>query len=215
MNISRRHLLILLPAAAVAWKFVEAGTPEASPNYQMSEHWWGMLINIPKCIGCGNCVRACQTENDVPDGNFRTWVERYHVTDTEMTNARSDFARRRQGRFSGSPGGRGQVLLRPQNVQPLRRLALHAGVPGGRDVHQPGRRGAGGSDLLPGLRVLRAGLSVWLPLPASHQARGRQMHAVLSPHHQGADHRMLRGLPHGSAAVGRFEESQTTPFTSS
>ena len=86
MNISRRHLLILLPAAAVAWKFVEAGTPEASPNYQMSDHWWGMLINIPKCIGCGNCVRACQTENDVPDGNFRTWVERYHVTDTEMTN---------------------------------------------------------------------------------------------------------------------------------
>ncbi len=47
----------------------------------MSEHWWGMLIDIPKCIGCGNCVRACQTENDVPDGFFRTWVERYHRTD--------------------------------------------------------------------------------------------------------------------------------------
>ena len=50
----------------------------------MSEHWWGMLIDIPKCIGCGNCVRACQTENDVPDGFFRTWVERYHVTDTHL-----------------------------------------------------------------------------------------------------------------------------------
>ena len=85
MNISRRHLLILLPAAAVAWKYVEAGTPEDSPNYQMSEHWWGMLIEIPKCIGCGNCVRACQTENDVPDGYFRTWVERYNVTDTNLT----------------------------------------------------------------------------------------------------------------------------------
>jgi ferredoxin len=58
---------------------VLAGTPEDSPNYKMSEHWWGMLIDIPKCIGCGNCVRACQTENDVPDGFFRTWVERYHV----------------------------------------------------------------------------------------------------------------------------------------
>ena len=84
MNLSRRQILILLPAAAVAWKSVLAGTPEAAPNYKMSEHWWGMLIDIPKCIGCGNCVRACQAENDVPDGYFRTWVERYHVTDDHM-----------------------------------------------------------------------------------------------------------------------------------
>ena len=81
MTITRRQLLILLPAAAVAWESVLAGTPEASPNYTMTEHWWGMLIDIPKCIGCGNCVRACQAENDVPDGFFRTWVERYHVDD--------------------------------------------------------------------------------------------------------------------------------------
>jgi ferredoxin len=79
MNINRRQMLILLPAAAIAWKSVLAGTPEDSPNYKMSDHWWGMLIDIPKCIGCGNCVRACQAENDVPDGYFRTWVERYHV----------------------------------------------------------------------------------------------------------------------------------------
>ena len=51
----------------------------------MSDHWWSMLIDIPKCIGCGNCVRACQTENDVPEGSFRTWVERYHRSDWEMT----------------------------------------------------------------------------------------------------------------------------------
>jgi Fe-S-cluster-containing dehydrogenase component len=86
MNISRRHVMVLLPAAAVAWKYVMAGTPEEAPNYQMSEHWWGMLIDIPKCIGCGNCVRACQTENDVPDGFFRTWVERYHRTDIHLEN---------------------------------------------------------------------------------------------------------------------------------
>ncbi len=54
MNLSRRQILILLPAAAVAWKSVLAGTPESAPNYKMSEHWWGMLIDIPKCIGCGN-----------------------------------------------------------------------------------------------------------------------------------------------------------------
>src|ERR1035438_10381511 len=85
MNISRRKMLILLPAAAVAWESVLAGTPEESPNYKMSDHWWSMLIDISKCIGCGNCVRACQTENDVPDGYFRTWVERYNVSDENMT----------------------------------------------------------------------------------------------------------------------------------
>jgi len=60
VNLSRRHFLVLVPAAAVAWKAVLAGTPEEAPNYNKAEHWWGMLIDIPKCIGCGNCVRACE-----------------------------------------------------------------------------------------------------------------------------------------------------------
>ena len=55
--------------------------PRPLPTTRLTEHWWGMLIDIPKCIGCGNCVRACAEENDVPDGYFRTWIERYHVTD--------------------------------------------------------------------------------------------------------------------------------------
>jgi tetrathionate reductase subunit B len=80
MNINRRQMLILLPAAALAWKQIMAGTPELAPNYNVSEHWWAMLVDIEKCIGCGSCVRACQKENDVPDGYFRTWVERYRVT---------------------------------------------------------------------------------------------------------------------------------------
>ena len=86
MNLDRRYFLVMLPAAAIAWKYVLAGTPEESPNYKMTDHWWSMLIDIPKCIGCGNCVRACAAENDVPEGHFRTWVERYHVTDWHMEN---------------------------------------------------------------------------------------------------------------------------------
>jgi tetrathionate reductase subunit B len=86
MKITRRQMLILLPAAAVAWDAVFAGTPEAAHNYTMTEHWWGMLVDISKCIGCGNCVRACAKENDVPEGYFRTWVERYHVTDDDLAN---------------------------------------------------------------------------------------------------------------------------------
>ena len=141
MNISRRHILVLLPAAAVAWKFVHAGTPEDSPNYQMSEHWWGMLIDIPKCIGCGNCVRACQTENDVPDGFFRTWVERYNVSDENMTSPTV---------ISPDGGKEGFPLPRKmaRNTSLFRRCATIARIRparryvGWRDVRQSRRRGA-------------------------------------------------------------------------
>ena len=134
MKISRRQMLILMPAAAIAWKAVLAGTPEQSPNYKMSDHWWGMLIDIPKCIGCGNCVRACATENDVPDGYFRTWVERYHVSDERHDQPRGDFAGRRQRRISGRGGRRQEILFCSEDVQPLCGLALHAGLPCWSDI---------------------------------------------------------------------------------
>jgi Fe-S-cluster-containing dehydrogenase component len=73
--------LLLTGAAAQAWDAIAAGTPEAAPNYKLTEHWWALAIDIEKCIGCGNCVRACKEENDVlrKPFYFRTWVERYHV----------------------------------------------------------------------------------------------------------------------------------------
>ena len=33
-----------------------------------------MAIEINKCVGCADCVVACQTENDVPIGYSRDWV---------------------------------------------------------------------------------------------------------------------------------------------
>lgn len=43
--------------------------------------WYGIVIDIQKCIGCGNCAKACKKENDVPlePFFFRTWVEQYTV----------------------------------------------------------------------------------------------------------------------------------------
>jgi len=43
--------------------------------------WWGIGIDISKCIGCGMCAKACKVENDVPREPFyfRTWVEQYTV----------------------------------------------------------------------------------------------------------------------------------------
>ena len=56
-----------------------------------------MIIDIEKCIGSGNCVRACKAENDVPleDGCFRTWVERYRVDPDDPEHPIVDSPERR------------------------------------------------------------------------------------------------------------------------
>ena len=53
----------------------------AGGEYDPSKHYYGMGIQVDKCIGCGRCVEACKAENDVPrePGHFRTWVERYVI----------------------------------------------------------------------------------------------------------------------------------------
>ncbi len=91
MNITRRHMLLLLPAAAIAWKHVLAGTPEASPNYKMIRALVGHADRPAQVHRLRElCARRAQTENDVPDGYFRTWVERYHVTDYDIENPHVD-----------------------------------------------------------------------------------------------------------------------------
>ncbi|MBI4892578.1 MAG: 4Fe-4S dicluster domain-containing protein [Acidobacteria bacterium] len=90
MATSRRDVLweagkfLILGSAAVSSSpsAAPAPTPAAAPAlpaYNPQAHLWGMTIDIEKCIGCGNCVRACEKENDVPEGFFRTWVEHYEI----------------------------------------------------------------------------------------------------------------------------------------
>ena len=50
--------------------------------------WYGIVIDIDKCIGCGNCAKACKNENDVPKEPFffRTWIEQYTVKNDGSVN---------------------------------------------------------------------------------------------------------------------------------
>jgi tetrathionate reductase subunit B len=49
-------------------------------DYDWEAHYWGMVIDVKKCIGCYGCMRACSVENDLGDRGFRTWVEKYTIT---------------------------------------------------------------------------------------------------------------------------------------
>lgn len=35
---------------------------------------FGMVVDTARCVGCMDCVAACKTENDVPEGLCRDWI---------------------------------------------------------------------------------------------------------------------------------------------
>jgi tetrathionate reductase subunit B len=107
MDLSRREMLarsgkflILSGAARVALEQLSGEPSPDAGKYKMAEHWWGMTIDISKCIGCGNCVRACAAENGVPKGYYRTWVERYNVNGADLEHPEVDSP---DGAFNGFP----------------------------------------------------------------------------------------------------------------
>ncbi len=51
----------------------------AVAGYDATAHRWGFVVDTDRCIGCGQCVLACKTENGVPfdEEHTRTWIERH------------------------------------------------------------------------------------------------------------------------------------------
>jgi len=67
--------------AATTTEAKELISPPPTSDYDATKHWYGMGVDVDKCIGCNRCVEACKAENAVPDEPFyfRTWIERYRI----------------------------------------------------------------------------------------------------------------------------------------
>ena len=190
---------------------VKALAADADEAYRATDHYYAMGIQLDKCIGCGKCAEACKVENDVPEEPFyfRTWVERYIIyADGEV---RVDSP---EGGINGFPpagGGQGDILRtffvpklcnhcdNPPCVQVCPVGATFKSVDG---VVLVDKR------LLHRLSLLHSSLPLWGALSGSAYQDGRQVHVLLSPHHEGSAARLRRGLSDASEDLRRARQAE-------
>ncbi len=77
----RRGMLTALAAGAataigaIATSGIRGATPAIIGTDKKRKVQYGMVIDVRRCVGCHACTVACKSENDVPVGENRSWVE--------------------------------------------------------------------------------------------------------------------------------------------
>ncbi|MEJ2707457.1 MAG: 4Fe-4S dicluster domain-containing protein [Anaerolineales bacterium] len=77
MILSRREAIKVLAGTAAAAAGVTLAAQPAASATDLPR--WGMVVDLRKCIGCQACTVACNVENQVPLGYFRTISSIYEV----------------------------------------------------------------------------------------------------------------------------------------
>lgn len=140
----RRFIQVALAGAAGVWvgtltAFAEPGTaPELKSLEDLSKFEWGYLVDTTRCIGCGSCVRACSAENDVPDGFYRTWVERYEIDvdhEVKVDSPRGAIDSFKTDQVQG--GGATKAFFVPKICNHCRASACTQVCPVGASFHSP------------------------------------------------------------------------------
>jgi len=75
-------LLLVLPQGSALIAQQLAGVGDEKEPY-LNGKKFAFVVDITNCIGCGTCCVADKNEYQVPDGHFRTWVERYLIDDQD------------------------------------------------------------------------------------------------------------------------------------
>ena len=158
-----------------------------------------MAIDIEKCIGCGNCVRACKTENDVPleDFTFRTWVERYVVDPADLEHPQVDSP-------NGGYDGFHEREVKDPNLKMffVPKLCNHCAhspcvqvCPVGATFESPDGVVLVDKTYCLGCRYCVQACPYGCRFIDPRTRDGRQVHALLPPDHEGPDDGLLRDVP--------------------
>ena len=143
-------LLVLTASAAIAWEHVLKGSPRR-PRTTPPPTTGGGWRSTSRSASAA--ARASARARPRTTSRWRTSRSGPGSSATSSTRPTTSIRR------SSSPNGgydgfheqevtrpEPQDVLRAEAVQPLRGLAVRAGVPGRRDLREPGRRRAGGQD---------------------------------------------------------------------
>ena len=121
MSVDRRQflghtgkLLWLTGAAALGFDHLLAGQPAAAPNYDMTEHWWGMLIDIGEVHRLRQLRAGLHGGEPRPGGLLLPHVGGALPVPREAEHPEVDSPKGARRVPAAVPAGTWQELLRPK-----------------------------------------------------------------------------------------------------